>query len=88
VAGARQHAKRLRPDLALKVTKRAYDRRVGQLALAQLHAVADQDERAGGTGAVGVLGHQAALPHPGLAGHEQCRRVALGRARKRLVEGR
>ena len=64
VAGAGQRA------------QRADDRRVGQLALAQLDAVAADHADAVGAGRALELGQQAGLPHARLAGHERERRTA------------
>ncbi len=85
LAGQLDH--RLRAQLALQLPQRADDRGVGQLALAQLDAVAGQDARPGRASALRVLGRQAALADARLARHQQGARLFRGRARQGMVEG-
>ena len=84
--GAGELDEPLGTGFAAQLAKRADDRRVGQLTLSELEAFAGEDTGARGAGARGELGHQTALAHPGFAGNEQQRRLAAGRASKRLVE--
>ena len=60
--------------------QRARDRRVRQLALAELDAVADEHERAAGLGLGRELGDEPALADARLAGDEHGRRATLRRA--------
>jgi hypothetical protein len=62
----------------------ADDGREGQLAVAEIDAVADEDSRALRTGAGAELGDEASLADPRLAGDERDRGPAIGRA----LEGR
>ena len=71
-------------ELALEVAQRSDDRRVGQLALAQLHAVAGEHARPGGAARSAHSAISRALADTGLAGHQEGRRLALGRAREGL----
>ena len=75
-------------ELAPQLAQHGDDRRVGQLALAQLDAVAAQHARAGSPGALGTLVHQAALADARVPGHQQRARLALLGARERMVEAR
>ena len=86
LAGAGQLAEGVGAELAPQVAQRRDDRGVGQLALAQLDAVAGQHARAGGPGALGALVHQAALADARVAGHQQRARLARGGALHGLVE--
>ena len=72
--------------VARQRAQRAHERGVGQLALAELHAVAAQHARAAGLGAGRELGHQPRLAHARLADHEGQRRLPGGGVRQRGLE--
>jgi hypothetical protein len=66
----------------------ADDRREGQLAVAEVDAVAGEHARALGAGAGAELGDQAGLADARLAGDERDRGPAIGRALERRGEAR
>ncbi len=62
------------------------DRRVGQLALAELDAIARQYASAPISGPRRELGEQARLAHAGVPGHEDEARPAVDRLLERALE--
>ena len=85
VRGVRQVVDR-RVVIARERPQRGDERRVGQLALPQLDALAPEHARAGLAGAVAQLGHEPGLADAGLAGHERERRAAVGGLGERRFE--
>ena len=75
-----------RVAVARELAQGGDERRVGELALGELHAVAAQHAHAALAGAAGELADQAGLADAGLPRHEGQRRAPVGRLEQGALE--